>query len=67
MLPHKTKPGIWFAAELHQVSFKDVKVLEPSGQAERRGGALGRLEHAIVFRTMKTAGGWLSNYLRLGR
>ncbi len=66
ILPHKTKPGLFFAVELREVSFKDAEVLEPSGSAERRGGCLARVETAVLERTMRNGDGWQTNYMRKG-
>jgi len=62
-----SEDGRYFAAELLQVSFKDVNILELNSRPEYRGTALERVISAMTRRTMGGRGradGWLPRRLR---
>lgn len=68
MLPSKRNPGLYYAVELKNVRYEKVKVLEPGGSSERRGGCLARLETSLLRRTIQDEdGGWLTEHMRRGR
>lgn len=64
MLPSAHHPEVYYAAEIFDVRFGRVELLDRSHDGERRGGAMARLEVALMERTMRLVGGWATNYMK---
>ena len=66
LLQDKHNPNLWHAVELSEVTFKQARHLEPAWDGERRGGAMGRIEEALLTRTMIGDCDWASEYSKRG-